>query len=420
MKPYRSNHWALFHPREKAITLLFLAFSLVTSAAGAGRPVAPIEAIAAKLTLDSATRAGSEYFYNMEYDKAISSYEKVAQAHPNDPFAVNHLLTAVLFKELYRIGALDSELYAKNNFLDSKHLPVDPNTSKRIKELMDRALALTQARQAADPNDADALYARGVTYGSKALYMGLVDKAWFPALRAALAARRDHERVLELNPGYTDAEFLVGVHNYVIGSVSWGVKVAAAVVGISGSKKKGIQQLYDAANHGTETTADAKIALSMFLRREQRYPEAISLIGSLVQEYPRNFLIALEHANLLNAAGKGPEAIAAYHHLLSVGHTGAYYEPRLGQAAYGLAEALRGQHDFQGAAEAYEQVQTYKSVDPELRDRANLAAGEMYDLLEQRDSAVERYKAVIAADGDSWRAEIARKRLKTAYKLPKG
>jgi tetratricopeptide (TPR) repeat protein len=417
MKPYSGS------PRDAvrlvvALLIILLVFFASSFASDSGSIAT--EPIVAKVASDPATRAGQNYFYNMEYDRAIATLEKVAQLHPNDPFAVNHLLSAILFKELYRIGAMDSELYAKNEFLTSKHFPVDPIAAKRVKELTDWSLAISQARLAANPKDVDALYARGVAYGFRATYAGLVDKSWFAALRSASAARRDHERVLELDPNYVDAKFIVGVHNYVVGSLSWEVRVAASVVGVSGNKKKGIALLYEAANHGSETTEDAEIALSMFLRREQRYPEAIELINSLTHAYPKNFLVALEYANLLNAAGKGPEAIAAYQHLLQSGRDGTYENPRLEQAAYGLGEALRGQHEFQAAAEAYEQVHRYQHVDPELRDRAYLATGEMYDVMNMREDAVKEYQAVITADADSPGAEIARKRLKNRYKLPKG
>ncbi|HUN87450.1 MAG TPA: hypothetical protein VMU28_01590, partial [Terriglobales bacterium] len=58
---------------------------------------------------DPHTKAGFDDFYNAEYDAAIKEFEIALQAHPNDPFAVNHLLTGIMFREMYRIGALDSE-----------------------------------------------------------------------------------------------------------------------------------------------------------------------------------------------------------------------------------------------------------------------------------------------------------------------
>ena len=80
---------------------------------------------------DANTRKGFDHFYSLEYDKAIHEFELAQQAHPQDPFAVNHLLAAVIFKELYRIGALDTEAYAADNFLTKKPAePLDPATPR--------------------------------------------------------------------------------------------------------------------------------------------------------------------------------------------------------------------------------------------------------------------------------------------------
>ena len=69
---------------------------------------------------DANTRKGFDHFYNLEYDKAIREFELAQQAHPDDPFAVNHTLAGVIFKELLRIGALDTEAYAGDSFLDQE------------------------------------------------------------------------------------------------------------------------------------------------------------------------------------------------------------------------------------------------------------------------------------------------------------
>ena len=413
MKPYLSR-------RRQAPILLCLMVLLVGSAVTQNPPPAN-QAVSWQVTetrfrpADPATRAGFERFYNLEYDDAIRDFEQALKNHPDDAFAVNHLLSAVLFKELYRIGALDTELYAKNNFLTSKQFPIDPQAERRIKSLMDEALKLSQSRLEQNSDDVDALYARGVTRGLRATYIGLIQKAWFAALRSAVGARHDHERVLQLSPGYTDAKMIVGVHNYVMGSLSWAMKAAVAVVGLGGSKTKGLQYLEDAADAGGESSVDAKMALSMFLRREQRYPEALELVAGLVKDHPRNFLFALEQANLLNAAGHGPDAIAAYRNLLDGDKRGLYPDAHIEMVAYGLGEALRGQRQYKDAAAAYDSALESKKADPEMKQKASLAAGEMYDLLSERKVAVERYE--VALNGNPERAEMAKKLLKRPYKI---
>ena len=151
---------------------------------------------------------------------------------PTTRFALNHLLAAVVFRELYRIGALDTESYAGDNFLTKKlAAPLDPAVANRVKQLTDQALALSQAQLDKNPNNVDALYARGATRAMNATYVGVANHAWFAALRSAVAARHDNERVLELDPKYVDAKVAVGTDLYIVGSLSWPVKVAASVAG---------------------------------------------------------------------------------------------------------------------------------------------------------------------------------------------
>ena len=77
---------------------------------------------------------------------------------------------------------------------------------------------------------------------------------------------------------------------------------------------------------------------------------------------------------------------------------------------------LRSQKDYSGAAAAYEQVGQAPQPDSEALQKANLGAGEMYDLLQKRDLALVKYQAVLASDGSTLPAETARKRMKEAYR----
>jgi tetratricopeptide (TPR) repeat protein len=357
-----------------------------------------------------------DHFYNLDYDRAVQEFQQVLDRHPDDPFAINHLLTAVLFRELYRMGALDTGDYANDSFIGKAHRPADPKVKQQIKDLVDRAEKLEEKRLEANPNDVDALYARGVSRAQFATYTALIERAWFSALRNAVGARRDHERVLELTPGNTDAKLIVGAHNYVMGSLPWGVKMAVALVRLGGSKEKGIQYLYDSANGTGETSVDAKIVLMLFLRREQRYAEALNITRSLSPQYPRNVLMALEEGNLLRVQGRDTEAAAAYRKIWQAGREGRYPGLHYEMAALSLGDLLRRQKDYPGAAEAYEQVSEVEHPDPELLQKANLGAGEMYDLLQKRDLAVKKYQAVVATNSQTPPAETARKLMKDAYR----
>ena len=357
-----------------------------------------------------------DHFYNLEFDAAIREFQQIVDRHPNDPFAVNHLLTGVLFQELYRMGALNTGDYANDSFVGKPHRPADPKVSQRIRDLVDHASKLEEDRLGQNSKDVDALYARGVTRAQFSTYTALIERAWFSALRNAVGARRDHERVLELSPGYTDAKLIVGAHNYVMGSLPWGVKVAVSVVRLSGSKQVGLDYLKDAANGNGETSIDAKILLALFLRREHQFAEALTYTRSLIPTYPRNVLLALEEGNLLRADGKLSEATSVYRRIWQAGREGKYPGLHYEFAALSLGDTLRAQKDYAGAASAFDDVSHAENPDPEVVQRADLSAGEMYDLLQKRDLALKKYQAVIASKSDNDNADLARKRLKEPYR----
>ncbi len=394
-------------PVLTAVILLALARVCLAADPSASTPLRPA---------DPLNQAAFEHYYNLDHEAAIQDFERILARHPNDPFAVNHLISAIQIRELYRMGAMNSGEYSNDNFIGKAHRPADPAQKERIKQLVEQAEKLENAELARDPNNVDMLYARGVTRGQFALYTALIERAWFSALRNAVGARHDHERVLELDPKYTDAKLVVGAHNYVMGNLPLAVKIAVALVGLSGDKEKGLQYLSDAYRANGETSVDAGIVLMVFLRREHRYGEALQIAGAMSPRFPRNYLLPLEEGNLLRESGKNGDAEEQYRRVWQNGREGKYGSLHYEIAAVALGDLLRGEKKYQAAAAAYELVGEVTGADPELLQKANLGAGEMYDQLQKRDLAVKKYEAVVATNSGNAEADKARKRMKDAYR----
>jgi hypothetical protein len=322
----------------------------------------------------------------------------------------------VLMWDLYETGGMNTGDYSNDSFIGHAPRPTDPKIKERIKRLAARAEALEDQELKQNPKDVDALYCRGVTRAQFAVYTGLIERAWFSALRNAVGARHDHERVLELDPNYVDAKLVVGTHNYVVGNLPWSVKVAAALAGLSGSKEKGLQYLREVAKVSDENSVDAKVLLSLFLRREHQYDEALGYMRDVAAKYPGNYLFTVEVANLLRAAGRPDEAEAVYREVWQNGREGKYGKLHYELAAWGLGELLRSKKDLAGAATAYELVNLAPNPDPDILQKANLAAGEMHDLLQQRDLAMKSYELVLAGNANSGQADQARRYIHEAYR----
>lgn len=364
------------------------------------------------LNLSPEVQAAYQHFYDLDYDRAQTLFEKIAAEHPTDPMAADYVLNNAVFRELYRLDLLDTTLYVEDGFLSGKH-PVVENIQARarIDAFYHRALDLSNRRLAANPHDADALFARGFATSLETLYIGMVEKKYVTALHMASASRKDDDAVLKLDPQYVDCYLIVGVHDYVMGGLALPLKVLAGLVGIHGSKSKGMRELRQVGRDGIINSVSARTALAIFLRREAQYGKALEVIDGLTHEYPHNFLFALEQANLLKDSGQGMHAIAAYQAMLqrATAPGGYYPDPHLEMAFYGLGEAARGQRLIQDAASAYQSATTQPTASPLMKRRAHLAAGEMFDLLGQRAQAKQQYESVLALGKDSDQAERATK-----------
>src|SRR5689334_15787761 len=122
---------------------------------------------------------GFDHFYNLEYDEAIACFEKAIARNPASPDLHNHLAQTLVFREMFRDDALESELVNGNNsFLRRPKLNPSPETEKQFLDEVAKAIELSEARLKLQPRDTGAMYAEGIAYGLRSNYFWVVRKAW--------------------------------------------------------------------------------------------------------------------------------------------------------------------------------------------------------------------------------------------------
>ncbi len=396
-----------------------LGFASLAWAANANNHVANANHVDTNpMNYDPEVREAFHYFYNLDFPQAVGRFERFHSQHPTDPQATTYLLEAVLFQELYRQDLLDTTFYANDGFLTGRHATrEDPQARDRILGLADEAVREADWRVSKNPNDVDALFARGWARSLKCTYLAMVPRDFSGGFHLANKARDDEQRVLQLAPNYVDAKLVTGIYQYVVGALPWPFKILVGFTGVTGSKATGLAMLRDAGNRGVITSMEARTATALFLRRESKYEEAIKVIRSLEAQYPHDFLFRLEEANLRRDAGEGMVAVGAYREVLAdAAKPGYFADAQLELAWFGLGDALRGQRHFDEAAQAFEKAASAHDVGPELKIRALLAAGECRDTNGERQQAVNDYQAAIGAGPNTSRADTARKHLRTPYR----
>jgi tetratricopeptide (TPR) repeat protein len=369
------------------------------------------------LNFDPTVRDGYEHFYILDYDGAISRFESVLKQHPQEPMAYGYLQMATIFRELYHQDLLDTTYYAHDSFLTSKrNVAVPAATRQRIESLTDTGIRLCDERIRANPSDKDAYFARGYIRGFHAAFITLADHSYVSAARQGYAARNDSEQVLKIDPQYADAKMAIGIQQFAVASLPRWVRILVGVVGVGGNKERGLQMLRESAAHGVVTGVESRTTLSLFLRHDARYREALAVQHGLAAEYPHDYLFRLEEANLTKDEGNGPGAIALYKQVLDDAEKPGYFvDPRVQMAWFGLADTQRGQNDIAEAAQNYVKAADQPNCSEWLRKRAQLNAGEMFDLLHQRDKAQQLYQLASSGGGDQSQAEMARRLMRTPY-----
>ena len=369
------------------------------------------------INLTPAVREAQQHFYNLDYDGALYRFEAIQRANPQSAIATGYVLMTVIFRELDHQDLLDTTYYAHDSFLTSKRDVLVPEATRdRIEQLTSSAIALCDRQIKANPHDANAFFARGYARGMHASFITLVDHSFVSAARQGLAARNDSEQALKADPAYADAKMAIGIQQFAVASLPRLLRMMIGIAGVSGNKDKGLDLLRDSAAHGIVTPVESRTALSLFLRHDARYPEAIAVQQGLAEQYPHDYLFRLEVANLTKDAGDGPRAIALYRQILAdASHPGYFFEPRLHMAYFGLADTLRGQNQISAAADNYLKAAAQPSCSDWLRRRAQLNAGEMFDLLHNRPKAVEQYQLASAGGGDQSQVDAAHRYLKVPF-----
>ena len=96
---------------------------------------------------DPLENPGFQHFYNLEYDAALAVFQAQASRSPKSPEIQNYIATTILFRQMFRTGALGSDLItAANSFLSRPKMPISAADQKLFSDSIARAIELAQAR----------------------------------------------------------------------------------------------------------------------------------------------------------------------------------------------------------------------------------------------------------------------------------
>ena len=355
-----------------------------------------------------------EHLRNLEYDAAKAQLRGYVDAHPSDLQAWNYLAIATLYDEMFERGVLESGVYGEGGdiFKPSK-VAVTPSFQQELFSILDKSQQLAEERIKSDPRDKDAMYWAGVGHGTRATYHFALRKEYLPALHEATAAYDYHTGLLKLDADYVDSYLVVGVNNYVVGSLPWYFKVFASMTGRHGDRAEGLRQVKRVTEQGNYAREDSKLMLAVLYQREKMYAPALSLYQEMAHSFPRNYLLQYEVSNLLGTTNDWKSAAESYDSILAkhrAGDTG-YENIPIAKVLYKSGQAYEHLQQDETTLNRYLEAAALPETDRYIYLSA-FAAANLYMRQKRLDAACAHYQRVADGMPDTEEGKASRRALR--------
>ena len=342
---------------------------------------------------------GLHHLRNLEFAPARQELEAGLSRDPNDLRALNALASVILQGEMFQRELLESRVYAVGaERTPADNAPHSPLFEQQLFGVLGKAEALANSRLKQNPHDEEALYWAGVTHATRAIYRLTMARAYVAALGEAKEAYNRHAQLLRTNPNFVDALLVVGMYDYIVGSLPWYAKFLASIAGHRGNKQLGLAAVERVTREGHWARADAKQFLAILYFREKRFTEVLPLLEDMSRSYPRNFLLPQEIARVYKVLGDWRSVARTYDDILLKHHLNepGYREIPMAKILFQAGEAHTHIGENSKALGLFDQAARNEGNNIYVY-RAELAAAELCRQQNRLDDARHKYERVAKA-----------------------
>jgi tetratricopeptide (TPR) repeat protein len=366
----------------------------------------------------AASDQGVDHVFRLEHDTAIQFFAELALERPDHPGPPLAGAVAVWLRELFARQELDL-----NNFISPGYFT---RASKRAMPAVDRqaffdGIAKSQelaAKYLTDhPGDKDARYYLGACEGALGAFALTIDRSYMKALRHGKKAYQYQVDLVDEDPEFWDSYMTVGTYEYVLGNIPWYLKWIATIAGYRGSEERGFEYLVIAADKGVFVSNESRVLLMVLYVREKSYDYALQVVGHLRKRYPENFLLHLNQAQILERMRERERAIETYLEVVRLAEEGRknYQKVPLGTFRYTAGTRLVELGEKERALELFLSATNDPATPQREKALSHLRAGELLDLLGQRQEAISQYEEVQELPQVENSHQTADKYLKSPY-----
>jgi hypothetical protein len=241
--------------------------------------------------------SGFQLLYTQQFPAAREKFANWESEHPQEPFGEVAIAASYLFEEFYRQGVLTSDFFLnEEKFLNGIDGKPDPGHMAQFQGALVRTRTLANKRLKQNSKDTEALFALTLAAGMESDADMILRRERLEALKLLKLANQYAKQLLAVRPDANDAYVALGSANYIIGSLSGGMRFFLSFGGVHGDKRLGMQQLRKSADSGLYLRPFAKIMLALSARREKQDALAQRLLRELSEEFSSSPLFAAEYA----------------------------------------------------------------------------------------------------------------------------
>ncbi len=238
---------------------------------------------------------------NLIYDYDLAAAERAVDSliavSPSDP---KPYFFMTLVRWWYFVGDINSQ-QLKSSFLAAA----------------EKAVEIAKQRVDVVEDAEEARFYLGGAYGYLARYY-VFTNSWLDAYYYGKKAKSIFTDLLEHNETLYDANLAVGTYNYYADELPAVVRIFAAVIGLGGDKRLGIEQLHLAADSGNYSRIEALSMLGhLNLEFESNFEEAVEIFSKLSDKYGANPVFRMLLAKSYRKSGNYDKAISTCKDLLN-------------------------------------------------------------------------------------------------------
>jgi len=223
--------------------------------------------------------------YNEEFEKAESLSLQQIKAFPNSPKYY-----------YYNINSKLMEYYKKVSELDVNRR--DEGRKALNKELLKYCEEVIKIFDGKKLSIEDKFYF-GTIYGYLARVYGM-DGSWWSAFRSGKKAKNLMEEIIKTDQQFYDAYLVLGMLNYYSDRMSGITSFIAGVLGFSGDRETGLNQVTLAYERGKVTFGQSALTLiEIYSNLEDNKYSALKYYEEFLKQFPQNKRILNAYCNVL-------------------------------------------------------------------------------------------------------------------------